>query len=327
MIAEHALDKALIVDLEQRLGVTGLLSWLDAKADELAQLGYLPGEGVQFSSDLLRARHIVGYFPRRTLAGDHASITLSSRGYVISYRNDLPFDRIRFSVAHEIGHTFWFKQAAPGEPISPLQSNAAGMTTIEALCDFFAGALLLPRRQMKDICSAYGPNDTPPLHLISHIAREFQVADQAVARRLLYQLYPQRAAVLKLCRKRDSRSRSNDQGWRTSWCATPTDIRRAHERPGLRVPFLTGSRTIPEDMVPTLVGNVTERHLVDGRWAAGLTPQSVDEAKLAFRHRSSGEDVEAFVVIADQDDNLSLFDEPGMGCLYIAIPLSWNNSP
>lgn len=323
MIPEYVLDKALVDDLEHRFGVSSLLDWLDAEADKLAQLGFVEKEGVELSPELLQARNIEGLRPGTTVLGEHASIRVGTRGYVIQYRDDLPLDRIKFSLAHEIGHTYWFDTEQLGRPISPMQSNASGAATIEHLCDFFAGALLLPRRQMERIANTLANSEMPPLHLIASLAKEFQVADQAVARRLLFQILPRKVAILKLKKGGGSfQGRAAAVEWRLSWCAVPQDLRSAHSIEGLRAPFLTSRRIIPANMIPNPVGDQTERCAIDGRWWEGLVAQGNKEARASFKSRSPKPSAEAFVCANRPSDNLSLFEEDGgVKNMYIALPL------
>jgi len=323
MIPEYVLDKALVDELEKQLAVADLLNWLDGEADQLAQLGFREDQGVQFSAELLRARNIEELRAGTTVIGEHASIEVGTRGYVIRHRDDLPRDRIKFSLAHEIGHTYWFDAQNLGQPISSMQCNASGAATIEHLCDFFAGALLLPRRQMEAIAGEFATSEIPPLHLISLLANEFQVADQAVARRLFFQILPRKVAIVKLKKGRISfRSPAARDEWRLSWCAVPRDLRSAHSITGLRAPFLTSSRVIPDDMIPNPVGDWTERCTIDGRWWEGLVAQSKKESRVSFRSRPPKRGADAFVLVSRSSDNLSLFEESNaVECMYMVLPL------
>lgn len=323
MILEHVYDNALVDDLARRLGVPNLFHWLDSEADRLAQLGFIKKRGVLFSPELLRARNIRELRRGRTVIGEDASIEVGAHGYVICYRDDLPRDRLRFSLAHEIGHTYWFDLHNMGKPLSAMQSNASGATTIEHLCDFFAGALLLPRRHLEKIVSQFAGSGIPPLHLIQSLANYFQVADQAVARRLFFQILPQELAIIKV--KKGGTffiDPTKREGWRTSWCAVPHELRSAHSVAGLRVPFLTSSRAIPEDMIPISVGDQTECRMIDGRWWEGLEAKNRSESRTSFKSRPSKPCAEAFVCAGRQIGNPSMFEEArDVEYMYLALPL------
>lgn len=323
MISEHVYDNALVDDLARRLGVPNLFYWLDSEADCLAQLGYVEKRGVWFSPELLHARKISELRRGSTVIGEDASIEVGAHGYVIRYRDDLPRDRMKFSLAHEIGHTYWFDLHNPGKPLSPMQSNASGAATIEHLCDFFAGALLLPRRHLEKIVSQFAGSEIPPLHLIQSLANYFQVADQAVARRLFFQILPQKLAVIKLKKGGNHSIDPRKTGrWRMSWCAVPRELRSAHSVAGLRVPFLTSSRAIPEDMIPTSVGDQAECRMIDGRWWEGLEATNRSESRTSFKSRPSKPGAKAFVCAGRQIRNPSMFEDArDVEYMYLALPL------
>jgi IrrE N-terminal-like domain len=308
-VSEHHLDPALVRDLESRLGVTALLDWLEEQAEVLAELGYEAGSGVRFSAALSKARNIVK-ISAGTVIGEHARIVPGAKGYVVYFRKDLPQDRIRFSIAHEIGHTFLFDTNDLGKPISPLQSNVSGAATVECLCDYFAGALLLPRQRLVDAVAKDGLMTVPPLHLVPTLAQEYQVADQAVARRLLFQLFPQRVAILRIRRHTTVTKKTTGRGeWSISWCAVPWDLRMAHSMTGVRVPFLNKGRAIPDDMVPTLRTARTERCELDGRWWEGISAQGAKESRVTFSSRPPKATREAFAFKIRLHRSLPLFEQ------------------
>lgn len=320
--SEHHLDPALVRDLELRLGLVGILEWLGHEAEQLATLGFETDSGVRFTSTLQRARNIEEISPG-TVIGEHACIIPRAMGYVIHFRKEIPPDRIRFAIAHEIGHTFFFDSSELGKPISPLQSNASSAATVECLCDFFAGALLLPKQRIVNIVGTAGSSMIPPLHLIPTLARQFQVADQAVARRLLFQLFPRRAAILRL-RKPPAidQKQAKSENWSLSWCAVPWDLRIAHSVSGVRLPLLTNGRCVPDDMIPPLTTPYAERCELDGRWWEGLSAQGAKESKIPFKSRPPKPAHEAFAYKSRLTQHPSLFDEPQIQeFIYLALPL------
>lgn len=323
IISEYSLHTPLVSDLEQRLGARDLLTWLDGEADTLAQLGLQSSTWVNLTAEkLLAARNIV-QFRQESRLGEHASIESGPRGYVIRYRKGIPSLRLRFSLAHEIGHTYWFKTTEAGEPISTYQWSASGAATIEHLCDFFARCLLLPRTQLQRRLEDFDNKPIPPLHKIPSLSQHFFVADQAVARRLLFQIFPQRVGIIKLKRPLPVNIlESSRSDWALTWCAVPAEQRSAHGVSGLRVPFLTSSRLIPDAMVPNAKESSTELFEVDGRWLDGLTPQKAAISRTAFKSRAARRGVPAFAYLWRPTSNLSLLTtDAGFEYLYLAISL------
>jgi Zn-dependent peptidase ImmA (M78 family) len=315
-VSEHHLDPTLVQDLESRLGVISVLEWLDSEAERLANLGFEPGSGVRFTATLRRARNIDEISPG-TVIGERACIIPQATGYVVHFRKNLPQDCVRFAIAHEIGHTYFFDRHELGKPISPLQSNASSAATVEHLCNFFAGALLLPKRRITEAVGNDGPSAVPPLHLIPALAREFQVADQAVARRLLFQLFPRRVAILRL-----RRQRAKADKWSLSWCAVPWDLRIAHSVSGVCLPLLNKGRYIPDDMVPTLTTAHAEHCTLDGRWWEGLSAQEVKRSRIPFKSRQRKTSREAFAYKRQVVHDASLFDRARLQeYIYLALPL------
>jgi len=282
-------DQALVRDLESRFRVSNLLDWLEQEAETIADLAYAVGSGVDpFRQSLHRVRNIAEIRPGRpgSLIGEHAHIVPEGRQYVVHYRMNLSTNKRRFSVAHEIGHTYFFDPNDPGKPISPFQSSVSGLATIERLCDFFAESVLLPRRHVVSAVVKDGAVALPPLHLIKSLAQEYRVDDKVVARRLLFRLFPRNVAILMLRRRMTIPKGKGGRGeWMVSWCAAPWELREAHSVKGIRVPFLSEARTIPSDMIPMLSSGVTEHCELDGRWWDGVRAQSTRESGTAFKHR------------------------------------------
>ncbi len=321
-ISEFDLDPALVRDLEVLLDTNDLLDWLDRQAERLAELGFTRGQGVRFNAALQKARNIE-YISPGSIIGEHACIISGMNGYVIHYNDKIPRDRRRFAIAHEIGHTFFFDSRELGKPISRLQINASNAATIEHLCDFFARALLLPRRHIEDAVGKSGDFTVPPLHFVPALAREYQVAEQAVARRLLYQLFPRRVAILRLRKHAVLVKGQPAVGtWKISWCAVPWDLRKANSVAGIRIPFRTSSREIPNEMVPDRLTRLTEHCKLDGRWWEGLTAQGKEESRTPFKSRSPKVVGDAFIYRTELSEGPSLYEQPAVTeIVYLALPL------
>src|SRR2546428_779785 len=117
---ERVVNRALLHDLEVRLGARDLFLWIDEEAEGLGKSG-LTAQCVDFTEPLCRDRRIVRITERKDLSGD-ASLEHWEGQFTIYYKRGLPPPRMRFAIAHEIGHTYWFQPGEGTKPLSPLQS-------------------------------------------------------------------------------------------------------------------------------------------------------------------------------------------------------------
>ena len=287
--------------LEEALGCSDLFGWVEAEATALAKLGSRNGR-VWFTGELLRSRGIRAVVREKPVVLTHpAVIEFASSGSVIRYAATRP-TLIRFSVAHEIGHTYFAD--ASGRCVAGVGSRAD--PTVEALCDFFARALLLPRDRLVDrLERLVGQQSIPPLHLVPQLAGEFEVAEQAVARRLVFDLSG--GFVAAAC----TTHRGKAKGWRTTWCA-PLGSHDLPRSSGWRVPLCSNGRRVPTDMMPACEHARTESMSVDGRWADLCRPKTPAQCRVPFSRLPAMASVEA--VVASVPVVRGLFDEPMRRC-------------
>jgi Zn-dependent peptidase ImmA (M78 family) len=321
-LIEYRLDQTLLLDLSTKLEVPDVVEWLEDEAEQLAELGFSSSSGVRFSPNIYAARAIRDLISD-TANGEAATITPREDGYAIRFQKSISPDSLRFALAHEIGHTYFFDPRRPGTPLSPLQRSSTGAQTIEHLCNYFAAAFLLPRRHVLRRVGDCVGSGVPPLHMIPVLANEFEVQDQLVARRLMFELFPQRVALLRLRLNQSIRRGGAVQQWRANWCAVPAELRHAHSVAGVRVPLLSSGRLIPDTMIPHLTTNATERCRFDGRWLEGLKPQGMSSARKPFSKRTLPTYVDGYAYQHHIIERASLFDEERMKeVMYLAIPLS-----
>lgn len=113
--------------------------------------------------------------------------------------------RLRFRVAHEIAHSFFYDRRH-----SPASRTLAGSEEEEEFCDRFASALLVPQRLVQDM--------EPEASNVFRLQRSFDVSAQ-VAGRALALAHPQ-ASVVGLLR-RPNPATGKDVAWRITWSAGP----------------------------------------------------------------------------------------------------------
>jgi len=315
---EHRyINPYLVKDLENKLDVCSLFSWIDEEGERLALLGLTNGGYVEFTDAIKRERNIADILPGRVLNEDACILPEKNQRYVIYYKNKLPIHRRRFAVAHEIAHTYWFAPGGLCQPLSSIQRNATIDPNIEYLCDRFAGALLLPRMHLLQVLRHCGYRDrleVPPLHLIQSLSRMYNVADQAVARRLFFELFPTRVAVVcvKVTQPTPDlfgEDRQLTTPYQMSWCAFPAELQQKGLIPGFRIPLKTSGRLIPQDMIPSTLDSHTQKRTLDGRWWKGIQAQPVEKkARTRLGDRVEQDSREGYV--SRRDD-----------LIYLALPL------
>jgi hypothetical protein len=275
-------SEPLVHDLERALRCDNIFRWIDFQAESLAALGNGAGYQTRFTRALLEARSVLSVESQQTLS-QHACIFPVNGGFKIHYAERLPNSRQRFAIAHEIGHTFFFK--APGSTRSLSSLQGAQDPSIESLCDFFARALLLPRRRFVQRIEALAQCrladlSLPPLHLAPMLAREFSVALQAVVRRMVFDVFSRNGAVLCLKRGGDNSATH----WSSVWYAASAD-RREQAPTGWVIALDRRGRRVPSEIIPTTPINRTVEALMDGRLAGAATPESQFDAKKPISRR------------------------------------------
>lgn len=107
---------------------------------------------------------------------------------VISYNENEVKERIRFTVAHELGHFFLHSKNQPlfidKTPKIMYRNNASttGEVLIEREANAFAAALLMPQSLIIDEIEKLQKNDAS--EIISNLADTFEVSEQAMSFRL-----------------------------------------------------------------------------------------------------------------------------------------------
>ena len=292
--------------LEKALGCEDLFEWVELEATRLARLGSTNG-CVRLAGELLRSRGIAAVVKdgSHRLAHDAVIEFGGGAGYVIRYLTTTP-TRMRFSVAHEIAHTYFTD--VDGKALLRLEHRTD--PTVESVCDYFARALLLPRdRLVARLKTLAGRKPIPSLHLVPQLADEFEVSEQSVVRRLVFDLFEGFFASVCITK------REKKTGWQTTWCAPPGDF-DLPKSSGWRVPLDSNGRKVPHDMVPRCERGRTAVTSVDGRWADLCRPKTIAQCRVPFARLPTLPDVEAVggSVAVDR----GLFDEPLERC-FVAL--------
>lgn len=314
---ERFLDSHLIRDLELRLGVSDIFSWIDNEGQHLAEYGMCSHGCVEFNDKLKKECNIsnIKMIPNGII-GEDACIIPKDEQYQILYKKGLPSNRMRFAIAHEIGHTYWFRNSGNTFYISPLQTTIRHNSSIEYLCDRFAAALLLPKKDIikwLEINNILNDMSIPPLHIVQAIAKRYRVADQAVARRLFYHLFPRKIALLAIKKNIVIQSLLEDEEddnpkWRVVWCALPADIQQCELSSDIKIPLRTSGRIIPDEMIPDVSEGITSICDLDSRWWYGISGQLKVNSRVAFKKIPYMGNKEGYACISGN-------------IIYIALPL------
>lgn len=313
-IDQRHINPHLIKDIESRVHTDDLFAWIDEESEKLAELGIDRSGSVEFTDELLRSRHI-SESCAVPLAAERAFIEFRDGNYVVYYKKDLPSTRLRFAIAHEIGHTYWVTQGSGNGSLSPIQAALYTDPGIEYLCDRFAVGLLLPKGRVLESIEQLGcaiDSPVPPIHAIEPIAAQYRVDAQMVARRLFFELSPRRLAIVGV--RKNVRGSLSLPGfeicdrWAVQWCALPSELQRAEHISGIKVPFKTNGRVIPDDMIPHIATGGTFVQSLDGRWWEGVRGEAVARSRKPFKARPSTSSREAYCSASD-------------GLLLVALPL------
>jgi hypothetical protein len=275
-------NRRLLADLSARLGTADLLQWIEERTAGLARLGWRKGR-VALSRELLESAGIVGvaYDPlveglaeMRPAEGGHYRVKV--RGFPSAVQH-------RFSVAHELAHTFWFAPDLPARALSPWQSQLASDPTIEWLCNRAAAALLVPRGLLEHGIRHFGSRidaDPPRLDLLWDFATQYQVPLQMLARRWFHEIL---AWPLNLVCLRPA----SEAVMIVEWHAR-NGVGRTKARP-------LYSKRVPAAAVPASEAGATERTSLDGRWLTFVAQAREIKRLKSFKHLPSANDIDGLV--------------------------------
>ena len=298
----HGRESAAILELAAQMGRGDLFEWIEEQARRLAKLGRTTEGTVRIGRALQRACGVTSVAPSRMAA--RAQLRVDDDCFSIAFNPVLSVDVQRFAIAHEIGHTLWM-ELVPGE--APRHRCAAGEQnnrTIEMLCDYFAGALLVPRDEVKRIVRLHQESGATersaieegrcPLELVPGLARRFRVQRRIAAWRLLL---VQKLSSWVVVRVQDGlrrserplleASRRGSAMWEVAWYETGAVSRKVPMVEGYRVPFdgRRRRRRIPAEMIPMELTAQARLQALDSRWWDGIEPEPAARVGVPFRRR------------------------------------------
>lgn len=145
-------------------------------------------------------------------------------GFDLRFRSSRPLvSRVRFSKAHEIGHTFFFD--VHSNPPRKLSMWRGRTSDEEKLCDIFAAELLMPEEMVRHFV---GEGAKLSLVGLVDLSRKFETSYEAMSRRVVQDLELWRAIVLGVCwlPKKDTEDTKDfpSEKWRLVWYVLPPHL-------------------------------------------------------------------------------------------------------
>lgn len=104
----------------------------------------------------------------------------------IGYNKSNPPVRIRFTIAHELGHYLLHAKQNPlfiDKPYNRNANSSTGKNVLEREANAFAAALLMPEKLINEYIDKFGANTIDQV-IIRELARNFEVSEQAMTIRL-----------------------------------------------------------------------------------------------------------------------------------------------
>ena len=195
LTANHPLDPLVRIRTEvgilARQSNPGRASWRPLKEAILkgaGELRRLSGQDVPPVDlcDIASSRRILRTTYSRARLTPEAVLVPIGEGFVVRLAGGQPRVRNRTSLAHEIGHTFFFDLEK--NPPTRLLVDAGGLASHkeEDICKAFARELLLPTELVRGFLKL---QHNTPLDLLSSLAARFAVSIELVAVRLLWDLH------------------------------------------------------------------------------------------------------------------------------------------
>jgi len=153
-------------------------------------------------------------------------LRVDKKGFTILYRPSHKV-RERFTIAHEIGHTFFYD--VQGSPPARLSPSPFPLGDEQRICDLIASELIMPRgwllRGMEQVDRRR--ERAPHPDVLMSLARTYFVSVPAMARRLVQELNVWDVVVLCAAwlPKRHDEQRASSWAWRAIWGYAPAQYK------------------------------------------------------------------------------------------------------
>jgi hypothetical protein len=158
-------------------------------AAEAAALSELSAVGqTAIPVDVYRVASNKGFTVLEDLAGsgcEEGQLLPVSGGYRVRLRRGVTDARKRFSLAHEIGHSYFYRDEGEGPRHVIGVLSAAERGAEENICNLFAGALLMPAAALRKNLQKLAVDSSPLIiSVLERVATSFKVSMPALLRRI-----------------------------------------------------------------------------------------------------------------------------------------------
>lgn len=270
------------VNLLARHRNPGLVSWARARQAILAAADFVRYEAGELEAPIqtkpIRETRRIW---KVTLFGDNsgpvAALIPDMRGFHVKMRRGRSNARYRFSVAHEIGHTFFYDiTMTPPTRLLSWSSRGGFYRKEEDICFAFARELLMPRELVAAALDEIG-GSRPSLDVVSRVAERFCVSREAATIRMLWDLPGFETAVALFRETGYSNDSSKEERVRRYWGRSVRHPRR-----------------LEKEVVDSVTEAVTTKDFVRLRELAGLYQECT---AIEWRHISRKDHSTVFVFL------------------------------
>lgn len=301
---------SLVADLESQLGGGDVFAWLEEQAEALAAKGASADGRVHFGVGMRREFRV-----KLISAGaitSRAELKADGSTYSVLFNAKYSPAARRFAIAHEFGHVL-LDGATSGPHRHVRASNDSGSRALEILCDYFAGALLVPRHSLLAMLDADSlAQSRPALSFVPDIAARFHVQQRVAAWRLLLVTGMTNWVVIRAQLRGAGGGPllepKTEAAWRSAWYVVGDVMRKREPVKGYDVPFAT-HRRIPAEMVPPGAEPAATLTLLDARWWDGARAQPSDDSKRPLRARRSQDRMVGYTALVGDSLFVALQDE------------------
>lgn|GEM_PF-3558075 len=139
-------------------------------------------------------------------------LVASESGFIAHIKQSRSPGRRRFSIAHEIAHTLFYKDSGGGQRHQVGAMTVAEHSSEEAICNRVAGALLVPSKYVRGELGKASVDDISAfLWLLDRVAAKLQVSVAALIARLPHVQLPSRTLSLVTLQFSTNRSTGEEE--------------------------------------------------------------------------------------------------------------------
>lgn len=196
--------------------VPSIYHWINSIGDSISESLNLKSPPVYLTDSRLLDQHSILAVVPREIVSEEAAIIPTEDGYIVYYNPKRNKNRIRFSLAHEIGHIYLDSPDKPGKPLFWL----IDWISSEPLANRIGASILMPTKFLPDT------SKTIPQFLegLSSMACDFSVSENAIAMRYISDLSLYSCFIIKA---KQVKSKKNPPIWKVEWSVAPECLQQS----------------------------------------------------------------------------------------------------